>query len=72
MHMGGFLDLESPPSSKTKSNKGNQQPKWRSTSSAQRKPKRISTSDEKRKPKWGVTPGLCGTGLKMITETFGN
>jgi hypothetical protein len=36
---GGFLDLESPPTMKTKSNKRNQQTKWRSISSAQRKPK---------------------------------
>jgi hypothetical protein len=51
--MGGFLDLESPPTTKTKSNKGNQQPKWTVTSAAQRKPKTHQYSEDKSKPKWG-------------------
>jgi hypothetical protein len=44
--MGGFLDLESPPTTKTKSNKGNQQPKWTVTSAAQRKPKTHQYSED--------------------------
>jgi len=69
--MGGFLDLESPPTSKMKSNKGNQQWTFYQFHSAQAKTHQYRRGTEKAKMR-EVTLGMCGTGLKMITETFGS
>jgi hypothetical protein len=71
--MGGFLDLESPPTSKMKSNKGNQQQKWTFYQFYSAQAKNASVQARNGESQNGeVTLGMCGTGLKMITETFGN
>ena len=69
--MGGFLDLESPPTSKMKSNKGNQQWTFYQFHSAQAKNASVQARNGENQ-NGEVTLGMCGTGLKMITETFGS
>jgi hypothetical protein len=58
--MGGFLDLESPPTSKTKSNKGNHQLKWTVHQFRSTRTKDASAQTRKRESQNGeVTPSMC-------------